>query len=172
VVALGLALTGCGSSEIRGPKVTTRSTPRHVNASGAAPAPTRGHFIEQVEAICRVDAARMAPVKQGIRALHFSTGRRHLPLLVLEGVSIEREDDSKIRALPPPVGDAVTIEKLLAAYTEKESAETMAAHDLARDSLSGARAARGALRMVHAANVRAHTLARSLGIRCRYSETK
>jgi hypothetical protein len=116
VLAVALALTGCGSSSK--PTATASSTP----PSNEGPSSTKAQFVSQAGAICSALRAQEKPLQakqETLKALPSPTIDTAFVALVRQVVTLARAAESKLRALQIPAGSAHAIEQLLNAFAEE-----------------------------------------------------
>jgi hypothetical protein len=111
LVALALALAGCGSAS-----PATRTT----GAAGPSRSPTEQHFIARAALICASASQRERPLKARKEALRSSASATAAPAfasLVRQASAIARGADESLAALPRPAADAQAIGQLVHAYS-------------------------------------------------------
>jgi hypothetical protein len=133
-VLAALAAAGCGSTAT--PTATRPATSsRTETAAASEPIPTRAQFIAQADAICRRLRAEQAPLKARVAALQGLSERarstfKTLASLLRQSIALARAADTRFAAIPRPVGDAATIDKLLAIHSEEVTEATNYANAL------------------------------------------
>jgi len=161
VTSVMLVAAGCGSATTKTVTVQTAAP-----AASAKPPPTKVQFIAQAESICRGANSKLAQIIRSVDELKGSTqatASKRLPPLILEAVTIERAEISKLRSLAEPLGETAIVKKYLTANEEKETDETNLAHALENEELNSIAPAEQAAKT---ARTREHGLAQGYGIEC------
>jgi hypothetical protein len=164
---VALAAAGCGSSSSPPTAATqpagaagasTHSATAAEGSSGApaatrataTPTPTRALYIARADTICRTLKSQQAPLEARVHTLNGSSENspsnyKELASLLRQSVRFARSADAELQALPAPPGDAATIEKLLAGYSEEAKDATNFADALTREERGAWEAAERAL---------------------------
>jgi hypothetical protein len=160
-----MAVAGCGSTG-------TPSVSVHAGTSAGTPTAgtTRAHFIAAADEICRALHSQQRPLNARVQALTQDTpaARSQLQALFRQSVIYARAADAKLQALPRPLGDATTINKLFNGYGREADEVTSYTDALTKLEPEKQTFASGSLERTTASD---RTLAESLGMQaCAASE--
>jgi hypothetical protein len=148
VVGFALALlAGCGSS----------SKPPDTSAASASDASAaKASFVAHAQEVCRTLNAQERPLKarqESLKRLPSAVADKEFIALVHELVALSRTAEGKLRALPPPAGDAHDIEQVLTSFSQQLADVTEVASAAAKEESDVGEAAVLALRRSIAHNV-------------------
>jgi hypothetical protein len=114
VVGVALLLAGCGTSS------APRDTTAGASASDASAA--RTSFVAHAQEVCRTLNAQEQPLKvrqESLKRLPSTVADKEFIALVNHLVALSRTAEGKLRALPPPAGDAHDIERVLTSFSQQ-----------------------------------------------------
>lgn len=149
VVGLALLLlAGCGSSS------TPQDTSTGASTSGASA--SKASFVAHAQEVCRTLNAQEQPLKvrqESLKRLSSTAADKEFIALVHELVALSRTAETKLRALPPPAGDARDLEAVLASFSQQLADVTEVASAAAKEESDVGEAAVLALRRSIAHNI-------------------
>lgn len=139
-----LGATGCGSTSTQ-----SGSGQAATSAETAKSAPTRAQFVAQAENICRMLSSQEKPLKarqESLKGLSTASYNKAFVAVANQVVALSRTATARLQALPRPPGDAKTIEKALAIYSEEVTDVANISYDVANQESSAGEAAVAALK--------------------------
>ncbi len=143
-----LMLAGCGASSA--PQDTSTGT----SASDASAA--KASFVAHAQEVCRTLNAQEQPLKlrqESLKRLPSTVADKEFIALVHQLVALSRAAEDKLRALPPPPGDAHDIEGVLTGFSQQLADVTEVASAAAKEESDVGEAAVLALRRSIAHNI-------------------